>query len=82
MQVSNVFSSQKKKKEKTLYQGQVSIVWLIRNIEELEKCTKGLEKGMLVYNLERAVCSELLKVVHITINQQFDQKQRLVKWQS
>lgn len=53
---------------------------LVRNIEELEKCTKGPEKGMLVYNLERAVYSELLKVVHITINQQFDQKQRLVKW--
>lgn len=53
---------------------------LIRNIEELERCTKGLEKGMLVYNLERTVYSELLKVVHIIINQPFDQKQRLVKW--
>lgn len=77
-------SVHKKRKKKKPYTKDkwVCIVWLIRNIEELVKCTKGLEKGMLVYNLERAVCSELLKVVHITINQQFDQKQRLVKWQS
>lgn len=52
---------------------------LIRNIEELEKCTKGLEKGMLIYNLERAVYSKLPNIVQSTINQQFDQKQRLVR---
>lgn len=53
---------------------------LIRNIEELEKCTKGLKKEMLVYNQQRAAYSELPNIVQITINQQFDQKQRLVRW--
>lgn len=53
---------------------------LIRNIEELEKCTKGLKKEMLVYNQQRAAYSELPNIVQITISQQFDQKQRLVRW--
>lgn len=36
---------------------------LIRNIEELEKCIKGFEKGMLIYNFERVVYSKFLNIV-------------------